>query len=30
VTGIVADISQVAGVYRGPGAGQEHRDGRGV
>jgi hypothetical protein len=32
VTGIVADISQNVGVlvYRGPGAGQEHRDGRGA
>ena len=30
VSDIVADISQAVGVYRGPGAGQEHRDGRGV
>ena len=30
VTDVVADISQAVGVYRGPGAGQEHRDGRGV
>jgi hypothetical protein len=30
VSDIVADLSQAVGVYRGPGAGQEHRDGRGV